>query len=373
MWRFLKRLLIVAVVIAAAGAALIWSGASVRVAYWILAPSHGWDLSKKAPEPDYSQAANWAALPGDGGLAERAPPGESVADRGVDVFFVHPTGYLHGAEWNSPMDPNSRTDENTKWMMANQASAFSGCCRIFAPRYREATIWRYLGAPDDIAEKTMDFAYADVARAFDNFIATRNEGRPFVLAGHSQGTTHGFRLLQEKIDGTPLQSRMVAAFLIGSRITNAEAASLKSVKVCDGPTETGCLVHFATFGPGAHPPADYRDLVCVNPLSWRRDGGRVEKAAHVGGVPASGRFQMSWGDDAATGVVFGPLGAPQAAITGAACENGLLMVDDLRTSAFKSLIIQGWNYHGLDYPLFHMDLRRNVQARIDATRAASAQ
>jgi Protein of unknown function (DUF3089) len=366
MFRFLKWVLILAALLGAVAAAIVYTGATVRIAYWLYAPSHGWDLSKKAPDPDYSDAKNWAALPGQDGLANRAPPGEPVADTGVDVFFVHPTGYLHGAEWNSPMDPKSRTEENTKWMMANQASAFSSCCRVFAPRYREATIWRYLGAPEDIAAKTMDFAYADVVRAFENFIATRNENRPFILAGHSQGTTHGFRLLADKIDGTPLQARMVAAYLIGSRVTNAEAARLKSVQVCDAPDQTGCLVHYATFGPDAGPGADYRDLVCVNPLNWRRDGARVEKDAHTGGVPSSGRFQMAWGDDTATGVEFKPLGAPVGKLTGAACEKGLLIADDLRESPFKSLILQRWNYHGLDYPLFHMDLRRNIDVRIKA-------
>ena len=31
-------------------------------------------------------------------------------------------------------------------------------------------------------------AYRDVAAAWRNYIATKNEGRPFVLIGHSQGS-----------------------------------------------------------------------------------------------------------------------------------------------------------------------------------------
>jgi hypothetical protein len=367
MLRVLKYFFYLIVVLAIAAAGIYFSGSTLRVAYWLFAPSHGWDLSKKAPEPDYADPKNWAALPGDRGLAERAPPGETVASAGVDVFFVHPTGYLHGGDWNSPMDPNSRTEENTKWMMANQASVFSSCCNIYAPRYREASIWRYMGAPKDIVEKTVDFAYADVARAFDNFIRTRNEGRPFILASHSQGTEHGFRLLKDKIDGTPLADRMIAAYLIGFQIKNAAADTLKDIKVCDSPAQTKCLIHYAAFGPGAAPPKElFDDVVCVNPLSWRRDGGRVEASAHLGGVPAVGRFQMGGWADKATGVDFGALGAPVAKVTGAACAKGLLITDDLRESAFKALILQQWNYHGLDYPLFHMDLRRNIQTRIDA-------
>lgn len=367
MLRILKYLLVLAVVLGASAAAIHFTGNTLRVFYWLFAPGHEFDLSKKAPEPDYSSAKNWAALPGDKGLAERAPPGEVVASSGVDVFFIHPTGYVHGGEWNSPMDPDSATEENTKWMMANQASVFSSCCNIYAPRYREANIWRYLGAPPEIARKTADFAYADVARAFDNFIASRNEGRPFILASHSQGTEHGFRLLKEKIDGTLLVDRMIVAYLIGYQIKNKDADALKDVTVCDAPNQTKCLVHYAAFGPGATPPKElFDDVVCVNPLNWRRNGGRVEASAHIGGVPAVGRFQLGGWSDKATGVKFDPLGAPTAKVTGAACEKGLLIADDLRESPFKSLIMQQWNYHGLDYPLFHMDLRRNAKARIDA-------
>jgi hypothetical protein len=367
MLRILKYVLILIAVLAAVAAGIYVTGSTMRVAYWLFAPSHGWDLAKKAPEPDYADAKNWAALPGDASVAHRAPPGETVGSSGVDVFFVHPTGYLYGGDWNSPMDPDSRTEENTRWMMANQASVFSSCCNILAPRYREASIWRYLGAPKEIAEKARDFAYADVARAFDNYISTRNEGRPFILASHSQGTEHGFRLLKEKIDGTPLADRMIAAYLIGFQIKSADADALKEIKVCDAPDQTKCLVHYATFGPGATPPKDLFDgVLCVNPLTWRRDGGRAEAGAHLGGVPAVGRFQAGGWNDKATGVVFDPLGAPVSKLTGAACDKGLLIVDDLRQSPFKSLILQQWNYHGLDYPLFHMDLRRNIQTRIEA-------
>ncbi len=43
----------------------------------------------------------------------------------------------------------------------------------------------------------------------------RNGDRPFILAGHSQGTFHAARLLGERIAGTPLAEKMVAACLVG--------------------------------------------------------------------------------------------------------------------------------------------------------------
>lgn len=369
MLRILKWLFVLALLVGASGAAIYFSGNTLTVVGWIWGPKHGWDLSKKAPAPDYSQAASWAAWPGRDSPAQFSPIGVAPVDgtRAVDVFFIHPTGYLNGADWNSPMNPSSQTEENTKWMMANQASAFSGCCNVYAPRYREASIFRYFSAPADIAEKTMDFAYADVVRAFDYYMANENKGRPFIIASHSQGTTHAFRLIKEKIDGTNLQASMVAAFIIGSRVTNAEANALKSVKVCDAPGQTGCIVHWATFGEGGTVPAEMHDLVCVNPLTWRRDGGRAEADLHQGGVPASGKFAARvWGDDAAQGTVFEPLGAAMPKLTWAACKDGILWVADQTETPFGKLAVPRKNYHGLDYPLFHMDIRKNVAERVAA-------
>lgn len=368
MLRLLKWLFVVVLLIAGAGAAIYFTGNTLNVIGWLWGPKHGWDLAKKAPDPDYAQAASWAAWPGRDSPANFTPRGVFVPEgvKAVDVFFIHPTGYLNGGEWNSPMNPESRTEENTKWMMANQASAFNGCCNVYAPRYREATIFRWWSASEDIAQKTMDFAYADVVRAFEYYMANENKGRPFIIASHSQGTWHAFRLIKDKIDGTKLEASMVAAYIIGGQVKNAEANALKSVKVCDSPGQTGCIVHWATFGDGANVPAFMSDLVCVNPLSWRRDGGRAEAALHQGGVPASGTFSTKvWGDDAPQGTVFEPLAAPMPKLTSAECKGGILFAADQSKTPLGKLMIGG-NYHGLDYPLFHMDIRKNTAERVAA-------
>jgi Protein of unknown function (DUF3089) len=369
MARAFKWLGLSVLVLALAGAAIYFSGNTLNVIVWLSKPAHGWDLSRKAPAPDYAQASSWAARPGTASVADFAPAGvaNAAGERAVDVFFVHPTGFLSGKEWNSPLEPASRTEENTQWMLANQASAFGGCCNIYAPRYREASIFRYLSAPPDIAEQAMDFAYADVVRAFEYFLAHESKGRPFVIASHSQGTTHAFRLIQEHVDGTPLAARMVAGYLIGSQVTNAEANKLKSVPVCNAETDTGCIVHWAVFGEGGKPGPGMNDLVCVNPLTWKRDGARAPASSHKGGVPMSGTFSLKmWGDDGPQGVTFEPLKAPLAGHTWAECKGGILYVADQKGGPFSWGDMGGKNYHGLDYPLFHMDIRENARIRTAA-------
>jgi hypothetical protein len=109
------------------------------------------------------------------------------------------------------------------------------------------------------------------------------------------------------------------------------------------------------------------DLVCVNPLSWKRDGGRAPATLHKGGVPISGTFSVRmFGDDSPQGIEFKPLEAPQPGLTWAECRNGFLYVADQSGGVFNRFILPGKNYHGLDYPLFHMDIRMNVAERVSA-------
>jgi hypothetical protein len=322
------------------------------------------------PAPDYADEKNWAALPSKPGLSADVPAGVGGPAKApqVDVFFIHPTGYMNGAEWNSPLDANSQTEENTKWMLANQASSFNGCCAIYAPRYREASIFRYISAPPDIYRKAGDFAFADVDRAFTYFLEHYSKGRPFIIASHSQGTEHGFNLIRRRIDGTPLADRLVAAYLIGGGITDKEIAALKTVHACAFATDLHCVIHWATYGEGTTPVrTDTKDkLLCVNPLTWTRDGGMARASLNKGSVPISGRFQIKfWGSDAAGGMAFPPLKAPLAAWTTAECRNGFLFARNQHGTEFAKLDVGG-NYHGLDYPLFGMDIRENAIARASA-------
>jgi hypothetical protein len=370
---FLRIVGVLALILVIAAAAL-WFVGPIRVIVAVFGPNHGWDEKLKAPPPDYADATAWAALPSKRSPAMDAPAGADPdpAAPQVDVFFIHPTGYMHGQDWNSPLDPNSQTEENTRWMMANQASAFSGCCAVYAPRYREASIFYYFAGKQgtDVGNKTFDLAYSDVSRAFDYFLTHYSKGRPFILASHSQGTAHAFHLLKDRIDGTPFAKLLVAAYLIGGGITDKDAATLKTVHVCNSPTDTHCFVHWATWAEHRTLPQVDRSggkLVCVNPLTWMRDGPLAPATLHKGAAPPSGRFQIAfWGSDRASGITFPPLGKPLPHFTWAACEDGLLTVADQKTGPFASMDLGGGNYHGLDYPLFAMDIRQNAEARARA-------
>lgn len=209
---------------------IILSGRALPLLLWSLGPEHDFDPARAVPAPDYSTDVAWAALPTRPDEADLTPGGvqDLQASAPADVFFIHPTGYTRGQGWNSAIDLESATEENTRWMLANQASAFNGCCRVYAPRYREASLFAYFDAEGANGSGALGLAYEDVRRAFDHYVNELNDGRPFILASHSQGSHHAQRLLAERIDQTPLYGRLVAAYVIGSPSTSSRVATSAS-------------------------------------------------------------------------------------------------------------------------------------------------
>jgi Protein of unknown function (DUF3089) len=332
---------------------------------WAQAPD------KSPPAPDYSRAESWAAHPAHSGTEEDTPAGvdkKSLAVRAaVDVFFIHPTTYIFAGISNARFDePGLTRRVIDDGVLRFQASVFNGCCRIFAPRYRQASLKGIITAsPEGFA--TADLAYSDVLRAFDHYLAHDNQGRPFIIAGHSQGSIHAIRLLQERIVGTPLARRLVAAYVPGSSLPRAIAD--KGLSICRTPSMTGCVVDWNSdsadakdkrrrqdaivWWEGRYQPIAGRPMLCVNPLNWR-DEGAAPAEENLGSVYRDGPRQ--------------PIPAPVAGAVSAACDGGLLRVTiqrDQRRHFSDALTVFGI-YHDFDYALYYMNIRQNLETRIGA-------
>lgn len=331
-------------------------------------PPGEFDPEIAAPAPDYSLEHNWAALPSRRDLADLVPSGVDSPLQGelpVDVFFIHPTGFLTSASWTSPMDVESGTEENTSWMMANQASAFNGCCNVYAPRYREANIFAYFGELA-VREAVLGFAYEDVKRALEYYLENYNHGRPFIIAGHSQGSHHAKRLLVEVIDASDLHERMVAAYMIGSIIIPVSPSwfdSMDHISPCAAEDDLHCVVAWDTMPEGALPLERDEDSLCTNPLSWRVNEELVDASLHQGALVPTGAFNTAMGKtpDTPTQQVYKALREPSEAQTWAQCRQGTLFVkadqgEELEVDAMGT-------FHNYDYALFYMNIRNNAKLR----------
>lgn len=376
MRRFLKRALAGLVFLALVALGIHATGRTLDVVALLAKPRHDFDPSRTT-RLDYADPESWAALPDRVDRADYLPTGAGAEDlqgrAPADVFFVHPTTYLHGEDWNDPLARDTITEENTQWVLANQASAYNGCCDVYAPRYRQTSLL-YNWADAETRRAARELAYGDVEAAFDHFLREWNRGRPFLLAGHSQGTSHARQLLARRISGTPLAKQLVAAFLIGGGVLVEELDALPDLHACRSVGDVRCVVHWETWGEGGGRPERLgrrREeeprgaTLCTNPLSWRVDEERVDRSRHRGAVVPSGRFNVKvWGADRAEGVRFDPLWEPIPKHTWAQCRNGRLFVEPQEDNLFAAYSLGDRDYHGLDYALFYMDLRENAKHRV---------
>ncbi len=335
-------------------------------------PDHAFDSARAVAAPDYADKANWAALPGVEDFSDRQPAGVTDAqlngEAPVDVFFIHPTGFFHSSSWTFYMDANTMTEENTNFFMANQASAFNGCCNVYAPRYRQASLFAFLSGPD-VKKDVLGFVYQDIEAAFNYFLEHYSKGRPFIIAAHSQGAHHGLTLLERVIDGTPLKDRMVAAYLIGG-LTNivhmSSVEKLKDIDVCQQPDDIGCLIHFDVFSEAAADETAPGN-VCVNPISWSTNSELAIKEKHQGAVFTSGKFQVKFDIDTPNNIEFTSFTKPDTQFVNAQCKNGILFVSDLSETnygLYESKLRKG-SYHLIDYNIFYMDIRENAKVRVE--------
>src|SRR6266700_2123880 len=160
--------------------------------------------------PDYDNPDFWASTPFKHDPSDSIPVPllkDALTDSSVDVFFIHPTTFtdMDNPAWNAAIDDaaiNAKTDYST---ILYQASAFNEF-RVFAPRYRQANLRAYFTKDTGAAKNAFDLAYADVRSSFQYYLDHYNNGRPIIIASHSQGTTHALRLLKEFFENSPLKN-----------------------------------------------------------------------------------------------------------------------------------------------------------------------
>lgn len=332
--------------VAVLATALLFGSGCAGLSTWVTTPSGKFDETGAPAPPDYGRRSNWAALPAE---AAPLPSGEA------DVFFLHPTTYFWRGGWNGPVD-GLLTRIITATTLEGQASAFGPAGRLFAPRFRQMTLSGF--DRPAVRAPALELAYSDVRRAFRHYLTHYDLGRPLILAAHSQGSRHLLRLLDEFFVTPPLRGRLVAAYPVGARIWDGpyergEAA----IPVCEEPRQTGCLVGWRSFALGADPSLDHHAgepsdgrTVCVNPLSWLRDGPKVEAADNLGTIPIP---------------VLGRAAVPKPGLVGAVCREGILWIDPPHGWQY-AIAHEGGNYHAYDYELFYANVRSNALERLDA-------
>ncbi len=332
-----------------------------------MVPARAFSAPPTLKEDAYAGSDDWIARPD---IAKDNPAlwrPASIKDAPVQqqaaVFFIHPTSYLataNLAQWNAPItDPESRT--MAARFVAAQASAFNDIGAIWAPRYRQAHFGAFLTDKPE-GQQAIDAAYGDVARAFDAFLAANPDG-PILLAGHSQGSLHLLRLLKDKVAGTPLAARIIAAYVVGWPVSVEADLPALGLPACTTRGQSGCILSWQSFAEPADPSAIRRvydagigytgkprkgtKMLCTNPLTGTPDSAAAA-ALNLGTL--DGRKDE---DNA----ILVPGAVP------ARCgKDGFLLIGD--PPDLGPYALPGNNYHVYDYALFWANIRADARERL---------
>jgi len=286
---------------------------------------------------DYSNAGHWLALP-------------VVVDKKVDVFYLYPTAWKKVAanESNICEIDNPTMLIGSKAAFGRQATAFETVGNMYAPYYRQADL-----SPVDREKVIGGIPTLDATAAFDYYIRHYNNGRPFILAGHSQGSNVLSNLLAGYMKEHPeVQARMVAAYIVGYSVTAAYLAANPHLKFAEGPDDTGVIVSYNTESPDVAVGTNQVLLpggIAINPITWTRDETLAAASENAGSIMPAG------------GVLVPVEHYADARVDKA---KGVVICSTVDAEQLKTGFVKGV-FHSYDYLFYYYNLRENAANRIE--------
>lgn len=307
-------------------------------------PTEDFNISLVPPPPNYASIKSWVEHPNKeihyASLPKNYVDNLSISNPQIDVFFVHPTLYFKGNNWNADINNEMLNKKIGNSAIKHQASVFLGIANIYAPHYRQMHIHSYSDLKNGY--QAYDIAYSDVKEAFLYYWKNFNKSKKFILAGHSQGTNHCERLLKEVIlKNKNMKDLLVISYLPGMPITQIH----KDLPFCSLPNQLGCFLSWRTLAEG-YLPSDWNtndSISCVNPISWRTDTTLSERDQHQG-------------------ILFRNHKITYPKSISAYIYNGVVWIKPIKIPFARFYKMK--NYHIADYNLFWNNIRDNLSLRL---------
>ena len=228
---------------------------------------------------DYSQKASWCRIP--------------EITKEFDTFYIPATNYTIGSYEDGAPDfaslDNEEMIEGIEDECEAHASVFATSTNVFVPYYRQAGLryeeecWKKTG---NMCTALTGTPYTDITAALDYYFENYNGGRPFIIAGHSQGSAMTKLVLMGYFKEHPeYYKRMIAAYVIGYAVTQEDLDANPHLKFATGESDTGVIISWNTEGSGN---ADAKNMVwmpgaiSINPLNWKRDDTYAPASLNLG-------------------------------------------------------------------------------------------
>lgn len=291
---------------------------------------------------DYSLIENWLARP--------------EPTKNVDTFYLYPSSYVSDKENYQPFADirDEKMNKVARICLEIQGGVFAEDTNIYAPLYRQADPHYGIKSHNDseegklVAKKLLK----DAVGSFEYYLEHINNGRPFILAGHSQGTAVLMAMLSSYFKKKKwLQDKMIAAYLVGCFITEDYMKENPHLKFVEGETDTGVIISWNTEKDnflGVNPLQKDNALV-INPLSWKRD----EELAPI---------ELNQGS-----MVKGEIIRPGIADAKVNLKRGVVECSTVNPKDFVQPfnIFEDGVYHSMDYGFYFENVKNNVKKRIE--------
>jgi hypothetical protein len=313
----------------------------------VLPPKYG----EKITATDYSDPNNWIEAETDGTFD-------------VDVFYLYPTAWSRGEGEPYLADINNASMRGKAPVIeAQNTSAFRDSANIYAPFYRQNdAVWGLGLSPEELQEYFRGTPYTDAKAAFEYYIENYNNGKPFILASHSQGSSVMNAILQLYMADHPdVYERMIAAYVIGYSVTEDSLKEYPHLKFAEGATDTGVIISWNTEMPGVteRNPVILDGAMVINPITWTRD---ETPASAEQNLPS----RVFAADDTDATKYTDYESYADAALN---LKRGVVMCSTVNPDEWSLPGAIGWPkgvYHGGDYELYFHSLKKNVADRIAA-------
>ena len=300
--------------------------------------------------PDYSQEDCWYQIP------------EITKD--VDTFYIYSTQYVEssfeeGAPDYAALD-NPEMVIGAEGEYVTNASVYEDSTNVFMPYYRQAGM-RYAS---EAREKALSgISYDDISAALDYYFENCNQGRPFIIAGHSQGSAMVKFVLENYFKAHPeYYERMITAYIIGYSVTKDDLDANPHMKFATGESDTGVIVSWNTEGPrnveeNASNLVVLPGAISINPLNWKLDETYAPASENLGSL----MLNNETGDYEITDV-----GADAQVVL----DRGVVVTNTTYDQYAAAEFFGPQSFHEDDYTLYYNNLKDNVAKRVAAYMAS---
>jgi hypothetical protein len=218
----------------------------------------------------------------------------------------------------------------------------------------------------DIDAAISTIPYDDISAALDYYFENYNEGRPFILAGHSQGSAIAKYALKNYFKEHPeYYDRMVAAYVVGYSVTKDDLEAYPHLKFATGESDTGVIISWNTEGKksveeNAHNIVVLPNEISINPLNWKLDDTYAPASENLGSNilnKESGEYEIT------------DIGADAQLIL----DRGVILTNTDYDEIVPADFFGPQSYHEDDYALYYNNIKDNVAKRIAAYQANSSE